>query len=163
MATEIERKFLVDGDGWRKGAHGVFWRQGYLAAAETCVVRVRVSADNAFITVKGKKAGLASPEYEYALPLADAREILEHLCLKPIIEKIRYTIDFQGLTWEIDEFEGENDGLVVAEVELAHAGQVITLPEWVGKEVSYDRKYLNVNLMKHPYKRWTPQMKHKTK
>jgi adenylate cyclase len=156
---EIERKFLVRGDGWRKNARGTFCRQGYLVACDDHVVRVRVLGEKAYLTVKGRKAGLSCPEYEYPLPLADAQDMLERICLRPFIEKIRYTLDFSGVFWEIDEFEGENKGLVVAEVELEQEHQAIELPAWVGREVSYDPKYWNVNLIKYPYCRWSPEMK----
>ena len=157
--TEIERKFLVKGDGWRKGARGTFCRQGYLVARDDLVVRVRLLGEKAFLTIKGRKTGLACPEYEYPLPVADAQDMLARICLRPFIEKIRYTLDFKGVVWEIDEFAGENKGLVVAEVELEQEHQVIELPDWVGREVSCDPKYLNMNLMKYPYRRWPPETK----
>jgi len=156
---EIERKFLVSGDAWRRDARGTFCRQGYLLASDDCVVRVRVTGEQACLTVKGRKTGLSCPEYEYPIPVADATDLLEQLCPKPFIEKIRYTLDFMGMRWEIDEFEGENKGLVVAEVELQQEDQIIELPEWVGREVSFDPKYWNINLMKHPYCRWSPEMR----
>ena len=117
--TEIERKFLVNGDDWREGLHGILFRQGYILAAEYASVRVRIAGDKALLTIKGRKTGFTCPEYEYPLPVADAEEMLERLCLRPIIEKIRYPLDFKGIKWEVDEFKRENDGLVIAEVELA--------------------------------------------
>jgi CYTH domain-containing protein len=156
-AMEIERKFLVRGDGWRKGARGIFCRQGYLVAFDDLVVRVRLSGEKAYLTIKGRKTGLSCPEYEYLMPVSDARDVLEHHCMRPFIEKTRYTLDFMGRNWEIDEFMGENMGLVIAEVELEHEHQAIDLPDWAGVEVSYDPKYWNVNLMKHPYGRWSAE------
>ena len=156
---EIERKFLVSGDVWRKGAQGTFYRQGYLAASDDRVVRVRVAGEKACLTIKGRKTGLSCPEYEYPIPVAEAKDLLERICLRPFIEKIRYVLDFKGMIWEIDEFTGENEGLVVAEVELAQEHQMIELPAWVGREISFDPKYWNMNLMKYPYCRWSPGMK----
>jgi CYTH domain-containing protein len=157
--TEIERKFLVSSHGWRRGVQGAFCRQGYIVACDDHVVRVRVLGEKAYLTIKGRKTGLSCPEYEYPLPLADAQDMLERICLRPFIEKNRYTLDFNGVVWEIDEFVGENKGLVVAEVELEQEHQVIELPAWVGREVSYDPKYWNINLMKYPYSRWPEGMK----
>jgi adenylate cyclase len=156
---EIERKFLISGDGWRKGAKGIFCRQGYLVACDDLVVRVRLLGEKAYLTIKGQKTGLSCPEYEYPMPFADAKDMLERICLRPFIEKIRHTLDFKGRTWEIDEFAGGNKGLVIAEVELEHEHQAVELPDWVGREVSYDPKYWNVNLIKHPYGSWSPEMK----
>lgn len=159
MCREIERKFLVSGDGWRKEARGTFCRQGYLVACDDFIVRVRVLGERGYLTIKGRKTGLSCPEYEYPMPVADAQEVLEQICLRPFIEKIRYTRAFKGMTWEIDEFKGENEGLVIAEVELEQEDQAIALPKWVGREVSFDPKYWNMNLVKHPYGRWSPEMK----
>ena len=154
MGKEIERKFLVRGHAWRKGVKGTFYRQGYLAASENCVVRVRIAGEKAYLTIKGRKTGLSCPEYEYPMPVADAADLLDQVCLRPFIEKIRYKLNFKGISWEIDEFKGENEGLVVAEVELADEQQTIEIPDWVDCEVSLDPKYWNMNLMKHPYCRW---------
>jgi adenylate cyclase len=155
---EIERKFLVCSDGWRKGARGTFCRQGYLVACDDLVVRVRLLGEKAYLTIKGRRKDLSCPEYEYPMPVSEAREMLERICLRPYIEKIRYTLDFKGINWEIDEFTGENKGLVIAEVELEQEHQAIELPDWVGREVSYDPKYWNMNLMKYPYSRWPEGM-----
>lgn len=157
--TEIERKFLVSSDGWRKGAQGTFCCQGYLAACEDLIVRVRLLGERACLTIKGRKTGLSCPEYEYSIPVSEAQEMLERICLRPYIEKIRYTLDFKGINWEIDEFSGENKGLVIAEVELEREHQMIELPAWLGREVSFDPKYWNMNLMKYPYSRWPEGMK----
>lgn len=159
MRRETERKFLVEGQGWREGASGIPYRQGYLSASEDCVVRVRTAGGTAFLTVKGRKTGLSCPEYEYAISLREAEELLDGLCRRPLIEKTRYTLEFMGMTWEIDEFEGENKGLIIAEVELDDENQQIKIPEWAGREVSLDPKYWNVNLMTCPYSRWSREMK----
>ena len=159
MGRETERKFLVAGQGWRQGAVGIQYRQGYLSAAEDCVVRIRAAGERGFLTVKGRKTGLSCPEYEFEIPLREAEDLLERHCRRPLIEKIRYTLDFKGVTWEIDEFKRENEGLIVAEVELDEEDQHIEIPEWAGREVSLDPKYRNVNLMTCPYCSWSRKMK----
>lgn len=159
MGWEIERKFLVIGDAWRQGARGVLCRQGYLVASDDLVVRVRVAGDRACLTIKGRKRGLSCPEYEYPIPISDALQVLEQVYPAPFIEKIRYALDYKGMPWVVDEFKGDNDGLVIAEVELEEERQIIALPDWAGREVSHDPKYWNVNLMKHPYGRWSPEMR----
>ncbi|MDH3527888.1 MAG: CYTH domain-containing protein [Gammaproteobacteria bacterium] len=155
MAIEIERKFLVSGDEWRTSASGDHYRQGYLSTAHGRTVRVRVIADVGYLTVKGETVGAARPEYEYVIPVEDAHAMLDKLCLRPLIEKTRYSIEYQGLVWEIDEFEGENAGLVVAEVELESEDQSITLPGWIGAEVTDDSRYYNANLVANPYPKWS--------
>ena len=154
MATEIERKYLLADDGWRAGATGMLYRQGYLSAAVERNVRIRIIGDRGYLTVKGQAAGITRLEYEYEIPLADAESMLDELCLKPLIEKTRYLAEHAGLTWEIDEFAGDNAGLVVAEVELEHEAQEIALPPWVGREVTDDPRYLNSNLIARPYSTW---------
>jgi CYTH domain-containing protein len=114
---------------------------------------VRVSGDHGFLPVKGKTLDLARPEYEYAIPLADAEAMLDSLCALPLVEKVRHTVTYAGATWEIDEFLNDNQGLIVAEVELESPEQAIELPPWIGQEVSLDPQYLNVNLAKHPFSR----------
>lgn len=153
MPTEIERKFLVQGDRWRSLVSGNRYCQGYIASGLRSV-RVRVVGNQGYLTIKGPTIGIARPEYEYEIPVAEAWEMLHTLCDPPLIEKIRYRIELDGVVWEIDEFEGDNKGLVVAEVELAHVDQAIALPEWIGSEVSDDPRYFNVNLAKHPYRQW---------
>jgi len=154
MGTEIERKFLVTGDEWRSMATGVFYRQGYLCLEKERTVRVRIAGDKAFLTVKGRSSGISRMEYEYPIPLEDARVLLAQLCVQPVIEKKRYRIRYQGFVWEVDEFIGENEGLLVAEIELAAEGQVFEKPSWVGAEVSSDRRYANAGLVKNPYSTW---------
>lgn len=154
MGREIERKFLVRGDSWRSLAEGTCYRQGYLNSARQRTVRIRTAGNRAYLTIKGPTAGAARPEYEYEIPLADGEAMLAELAEKPIIEKKRYRIPFGGLTWEIDEFFGENAGLLVAEVELGSEGEVFSKPEWAGEEVTADPRYFNANLLKHPYRTW---------
>lgn len=154
MAIEIERKFLVKGDAWKAAAVGVLYRQAYLSTDKARTVRVRIAGERAFLTVKGLATGLARAEFEYEIPLADAAAMLDQLCLTPLIEKRRYTVAYQGLSWEIDEFLGANLGLVVAEVELDSADQAIDLPDWVGREVSDDPRYFNSSLIARPFSSW---------
>ena len=154
MATEIERKFLVKDDTWRGLGKGSHYRQGYLSTEPDRTVRVRVAAGKGYLTIKGRTVAASRAEYEYVIPLVDADTMLDELCERPLIEKTRYRINQQGLVWEVDEFEGENAGLVIAEVELASADQVVTLPDWVGEEVTTDPRYYNANLIAYPFSRW---------
>jgi adenylate cyclase len=154
MPLEIERKYLLRNDSWRSLGEGKRYRQGYLSTEPGRTVRVRVAAGRGFITVKGLTVNVTRPEYEYAIPVEDADEMLDTLCLKPIIEKVRYTIEHAGLLWEVDEFEGENAGLVIAEVELTEADQTILLPDWIGKEVTDDARYYNASLISNPFTSW---------
>lgn len=154
MGTEIERKFLVKGDQWRDGSKPLHTCQGYLATGNDCTVRIRVQEEKAFITIKGKTEGLSRAEYEYPIPLDDATEMMHQLCQQPYIEKYRYKIMYGGKVWEVDEFRKENQGLVLAEIELESEDQQVELPPWVGEEVSHDPRYRNVNLMRHPYSEW---------
>ena len=155
MAQEIERKFLVKDDSWRATAGaGKAYRQGYLSLDSQRVVRVRVREDQAFLTIKGERQGISAPEYEYPIPLQDAEEMLDRLCLHPLIEKRRFEVSFEGVLWEIDEFQGENRGLLVAEVELESAEQAVSLPPWAGLEVSHDRRYANASLVRAPFSTW---------
>ncbi|HBG05496.1 MAG: adenylate cyclase [Geobacteraceae bacterium GWC2_58_44] len=156
MGKEIERKFLVNGNQWRVGSKAAHTCQGYLVMAGECTVRVRLQEEQAFLTIKGKPEGITRLEYEYRIPAADARELLARLCLQPYIEKNRYDVMHAGVKWEVDEFLKENEGLVVAEVELESEEQLIDLPPWVGEEVSGDPRYSNANLVKNPYSRWPP-------
>ncbi|MBF0153860.1 MAG: CYTH domain-containing protein [Magnetococcales bacterium] len=154
MGLEIERKFLVRGDAWRSLGAGTPYRQGFLSADRERVVRVRIAGDAATLTIKGPTRNLARAEFEYPIPVEDARFLLDYLCLHPLIEKIRYRIPAGDLVWEVDEFTGENQGLLLAEVELTTADQLVALPPWVGEEVSHDPRYFNSNLIVHPYCRW---------
>ena len=154
MAKEIERKFLVKGAAWRNSSQGVQYRQGYLNSAKECTVRVRLAGDKGFLTIKGLTVGAARAEYEYEIPAADAEAMLDDLAEKPLIEKIRYKISYAGLIWEIDEFMGDNAGLVVAEVELDSETQAISKPDWAGEEVTGDARYFNSSLCRQPFKQW---------
>ena len=154
MATEIERKFLVVGEDWRSLGDAVEIRQGYLSTVKERTVRVRVMGDRGYVTVKGITVGAARTEFEYEIPVADAHQMLDQLCERPIIEKTRSRIDVAGLTWEVDSFAGVNAGLVVAEVELEHEAQEIDPPRWIGEEVTDDPRYFNANLIAHPFTEW---------
>lgn len=159
MGIEIERKFLLKNAGWRldeagRPRSGTFYRQGYLSRNPACVVRLRLEGEQAFITVKGAGRGAKRSEYQYPIPPAECAAMLEELADRPLIEKTRYQVEFDGLTWEIDEFHGENDGLLVAEVELEDEDQAFELPPWAGEEVTDDSRYANAALVKNPYRNW---------
>ena len=153
MGKEIERKFLVTGEAWRKGEVSDY-RQGYLSIDKQRTVRVRVAGDVARLTVKGITEGATRAEYEYPIPVADAKSMLETLCLRPLIEKRRYRIRHGGMTWEIDEFFGDNAGLIVAEIELEDEQRPLDKPAWVGEEVTSDPRFYNANLVTSPYTAW---------
>ncbi|NQT68687.1 MAG: CYTH domain-containing protein [Desulfobacteraceae bacterium] len=153
MALEIERKFLVNNGTWRK-EQGVMYRQGYLNSVKERTVRVRIIGDKGYLTVKGISRGAVRAEYEYEIPGVEAEAMLDDLCEKPLIEKMRCKIAYKGFVWEVDEFCGENQGLIVAEVELESEDQKFEKPEWIGEEVTADPRYLNANLIHHPYCRW---------
>ncbi|OBS10898.1 CYTH domain-containing protein [Acidihalobacter prosperus] len=155
MPTEIERKFLVTSDAWRhQASRSIRYRQGYLGPAETSSVRVRVSDSAAYLNIKGATLGVSRLEYEYPIPLDDAHEMLDRLCRKPLIEKTRHIVEHAGHHWEIDVFEGDNEGLIVAEIELASEDESFARPPWLGTEVSDDVRYYNVSLVAHPFKAW---------
>lgn len=153
MGQEIERKFLVQGDAWRSLAAGKVYRQGYLPT-QGCAVRVRIVENTGFLTIKGPSVGISRAEFEYQIPVQDAQEMMDTLCVRPLIEKMRYRVQLNQVTWEVDEFMGDNTGLILAEVELEDDRQTIDLPEWIGKEVSGDPRYFNANLVKHPFSQW---------
>lgn len=165
MGLEIERKFLLRAEAWEarrreletKGTAseaGVRYVQGYLSTDKKRTVRVRTMGERAFLTIKGATDGLARREYEYEIPIAEARELLTELCHHPLIEKTRYRIDYEGYTWDVDEFYGENKGLQIAEIELPFVDATFERPPWVGEEVSDDPRYFNANLGAHPFTRW---------
>ncbi len=154
MTKEIERKFLVDTALWRAMAAGTLYRQGYLSSVKERVVRVRIAGNRGFLTIKGLTTGVSRLEFEYPIPLADATMMLDQLCERPLIEKTRHCEVFAGRTWEIDVFHGDNDGLVVAEVEIANPEDQVELPRWAGAEVSNDPRYFNNNLAANPYRNW---------
>lgn len=153
MGLEIERKFLVEGDGYRALAQGMPYRQGYLRADVACTVRVRTMGDKAALTIKGPTAGLSRAEFEYPIPLEDAGRLLAMCCL-PVVEKTRYEVPFGGLVWHVDEFHGANRGLVIAECELESEDQEVVAPGWVGAEVSGDPRYFNSSLARQPFAEW---------
>jgi CYTH domain-containing protein len=153
MGKEIERKFLVRGEAWRELATGVRYRQGYLSTVKERTVRVRTVGERGYLTVKGLTVGATRHEFEYEIPTVDAGTLLG-MCEQPLVEKVRYRIPFAGLTWEVDEFEGANLGLIVAECELSSEDQRIELPSWIGEEVTGDPRYFNSNLIAHPYSAW---------
>ena len=153
MAQEIERKFLVKGNAWRTD-NGTLIRQGYLHNQIDGIVRVRVKGERAYLTIKGSTTGIMRLEFEYEIPLQEAIEMLDKLCQKPLIEKMRHEVQVGGFKWEIDEFLGENAGLVVAEIELEDGNLEFPKPDWVGVEVSEEVRYLNANLVKNPYSKW---------
>jgi len=154
MAKEIERKFLVKDLSFKSLARGILFRQGYLSKDSGITVRVRIVEDRAYLTIKGPSTGFSRLEYEYDIPVKDADEMLEKLCRKPIIEKYRYKVEYKGFTWEIDEFLKENEGLIVAEIELESEDQDFPVPGFIGEEVTFDRRYRNSYLASHPYKSW---------
>ena len=154
MGVEIERKFLVRNDSWLAGVTGTRIRQGYLCVDPERVVRIRAMADKAWVTIKGKISARTRHEFEWPIPVKEARHLLEDLCLKPIIDKTRYSVQAGRHTWEIDVFHGQNQGLVVAEVELGSETERVHVPEWAGKEVTGDERYLNVNLVQLPFRLW---------
>ncbi len=150
MAVEVERKFLVTSDAWRAGAQACVIRQGYLCLGSGATVRVRIADATAFITVKGTTRGISRDEYEYPIPLIDAEAMLRDLCARPLIEKIRYAVPHAGRLWTVDVFGADNAGLVLAEVELGHPEDAVTLPPWVGEEVTEDPRYRNSALVRAP-------------
>jgi adenylate cyclase len=154
MGEEIERKFLVDDMTWRASAQGIRFRQGFLSTIPERTVRIRVAGPKAWITVKGKTVGARRAEFEYEVPAADAEEMLDTLCMRPLIEKVRYRLTFGLHTWEIDVFEDENAGLVIAEIELRSEDEIFEKPAWLGSEVTDDPRYFNSNLVAHPYCNW---------
>ncbi|MFJ7566399.1 CYTH domain-containing protein [Herminiimonas sp. NPDC097707] len=153
MSVEIERKFLVRGSLWKTLGESVAIRQGYLSTHPDRVVRVRIEDDAATLTIKGRMQGITRGEWEYAIPVAEADQLLK-LCERPLIEKTRTRIVHEGMVWEVDEFFGDNLGLVVAEIELESEGQAFAKPDWIAEEVTDDARYFNANLLRHPYIVW---------
>jgi adenylate cyclase len=153
MGIEIERKFLVTSESWKKPGTGVQYRQGYLNTHKERVVRVRTMGDKAALTIKGVSVGASRLEFEYEISVDDANQLLD-LCEIPLIEKTRYRIEHGGLIWEVDEFHGVNEGLVIAECELETEDQEIDKPNWVGGEVTGDPRYFNTNLVARPFTIW---------
>ena len=154
MAQEIERKFLVADPSFLKPLTGSQVKQGYIPGKERSAARIRIRDSSAFLTLKSETRGITRSEFEYEIPLADAEEMLETLCAPPHIEKTRYVVEWKGHTWEVDVFHGGNEGLIVAEIELATADQAFEKPPWLGREVSQDARYFNSNLAHCPYGNW---------
>jgi adenylate cyclase len=154
MGIEIERKFLVAGDGWRQAATTqTRFSQGYLSRDPARTVRVRIAGDRAFLTIKGLTRGATRAEFEYDIPFADAVQLLA-MSDGPVVDKVRHLCPHEGMTWEVDEFLGANAGLVVAEVELESEGQAFAPPAWLGEEVTGDARYVNANLAVQPFSAW---------
>jgi adenylate cyclase len=155
MALEIEHKFLLVNEEWRNEIdHSVHYKQGYLSSSPMGSVRVRISATQAWLNIKSATIGSHRQEFEYEIPLQDANVILDDLCHKPLIEKIRHFVYRDQHVWEIDEFMGDNDGLIVAEIELSQIGESFPKPSWIGEEVTHDLRYYNNSLCKNPYLNW---------
>lgn len=155
MPIEIERKFLIASDDWRDHVtRSNRIRQGYLGKIDRASVRIRQQGEKANINIKSATLGMRRMEYEYEIPLDEALEMLDELCARPQIDKTRYYVEHQGHTWEIDEFYGDNQGLLVAEVELDSEDESFEKPGWLGEEVTSDPRYYNVNLVKHPFCDW---------
>jgi adenylate cyclase len=155
MGVEIEKKFLVDHEKWQQlvKPKGKVYKQGYLLSDEKRTVRVRVTDDAAYITLKGSTTGISRSEFEYTIPVNEGQEILKDMATS-FIEKTRYNINYAGNVWEVDIFEGDNQGLIIAEIELKHENQEFEKPEWVKNEVSDDRRYTNAYLSVNPFKNW---------
>lgn len=154
MGQEIERKFLVDAALWANHRpDGKSYRQGYIVNSQTKIVRVRVAGTKGYLTIKGATQGATRAEFEYEIPVEDAEQLLQ-FCEGPLIEKTRYKIEVDQNLWEVDEFSGENDGLIIAELELESEDQRFTNPTWLGPEVTDDPRYYNANLVKNPFSRW---------
>ena len=156
MATEIERKFLVLNDDWRNNVDSdVYIVQGYLATNELSSTRIRIQDNKANINIKSATLDITRTEFEYDIPVVDAQSMINELCIKPVIEKTRFTVKHVRHIWEIDVFSGDNEGLIVAEIELSSSDEAFEKPSWLGKEVSNDARYYNACLVKNPYKTWS--------
>jgi len=154
MAREIERKFLVKNVSWKNGRQGLLCRQGYLVTAEDITVRVRVLGDQGFLTIKGRTEGISRDEFEYRIPVTDAEAMLGGMSRGGTVEKIRYHVEVNGFLWDVDEFLGENIGLVLAEVELEAEDQQLEFPDWLGQEVTGEVRYYNAYLAGNPFSAW---------
>lgn len=157
MGQEIERKFLVIDESWREGARSLPCRQGYLSLGPPVTVRIRLMGGRGTLNIKQSTLDVARAEFEYPVPPGDAEELLGHWCIGDLVEKTRHYVEHGGMTWEIDEFDGANRGLVVAEIELEDPDQEVRRPSWAGREVSGDPRYLNSNLSRHPYSEWSAE------
>jgi adenylate cyclase len=153
MGIEIERKYLVKDDNWRSLGVPVHYVQGYLVSDGIRTVRVRIAGDKGYLTIKGKSNGYSRAEFEYPVPAADAKEMLK-LCTIPVIEKYRTKVSYGGKIWEIDQFEGQNKGLIMAEIEIISEDEEFVMPPWIGEEVTGDLRYFNSNLAVYPFQNW---------
>jgi adenylate cyclase len=161
MALEIERKFLLRSDAWRAQARNrMLMRQGYLSSGSRCSIRVRIAGEQAWLNMKAKRSGMTRLEYEYSIPGREASEILAELCDGPLVEKYRHEVAVGPHRWEIDEFLGDNAGLIVAEIELQSEAESFERPDWLGDEVTPDERYYNFNLAKHPFRLWLEPIAH---
>lgn len=155
VPSEIERKFLVQDDSWRDRARDPMRiRQGYIIGSAKASVRIRIGGERAWLNLKTATVGVSRAEFDYEIPASEAEQIIDTLCVRPLIEKTRYFVEHAGHCWEVDVFEGENAGLVVAEIELGSENEPFELPAWAGEEVSQDRRYYNASLVQLPYSRW---------
>jgi len=155
MSVEIERKFLLKNSSWREHClTGKQYLQGYMTGSDLASVRVRLEDNDAYINIKSLTLGIIRDEYEYSIPKSDAIEMLDNLCVKPLIKKKRYIVIAKNKNWEIDVFEGDNAGLVVAEIELDAIDEDFELPDFIAQEVTDDKRYYNVNLVNHPFNKW---------
>ena len=155
MGTEIERKFRVTNDSWREAVVSTAsMRQGYLAFGPPAAVRIRVADDSATVNIKGATLDIVRSEYEYPISTEEARAMLDELCQGQVICKTRHLVPWEGHTWEVDVFEGANEGLIIAELELDRPDEPYARPPWIGEEVSGDPRFLNVWLAQHPYSSW---------
>ncbi len=153
MGMEIERKYLLKSQEWRALGNPIHYAQGYLVADGKRTVRVRIAGEKGFLTIKGKSNGISRLEFEYPVPVEDAQQLIQ-LCPVPVIEKYRTRILFEGKVWEVDEFEGENKGLILAEIELVSEDENFVVPPWIGEEVTGDIRYFNSQLAIHPFGSW---------
>jgi adenylate cyclase len=154
MAKEIERKFHVLDDRFKKDITPVHIRQGFISTEKHKVIRVRISGPRAFLTLKNEGEGITRNEFEYEIPHGEASEIMELMCGNSIVEKYRYILDYEDHTWEVDEFLGLNEGLLIAEIELQSEDEKFVSPPWLGMEITHDKRYLNAYLAEHPYSSW---------
>ncbi len=154
MAKEIERKFLIDLKLIGDLPDGKLISQGFIGTNDQTVVRARIKGDEAFLTLKGEVTGFTCSEFEYQIPVDDATKIINELCSGGVVDKTRYEIIHENHTWEIDIFHGQNEGLVVAEVEVQSESESVSLPKWIVKEVTGESKYFNVSLLSNPYSQW---------
>jgi CYTH domain-containing protein len=157
MGVEIERKFLLKTDDWRALGIPVHYAQGYLIADGERTVRIRVAGENGYLTIKGRSHGFSRLEYEYPVPKKEALEMLQ-LSITPVIEKYRTKVLYEGKIWEIDEFKGDNEGLVMAEIELKSEDEPFSIPPWIAEQVTGDIRYFNSHLAVYPFKNWSSKI-----